>query len=747
MNISRRLRAGVVVFIIAGFAAHATLAAGGADRVPRLQALSTKPHLVSGGNVLLAVEVPGDIALKDVRVSLEGKNITALFRPDEPRHRMVGLVADLRPGKNRLSVGVPSAGFAGKLTVTNHPATGPVISGPHVSPFVCQTEIFKMPDGSALGPPLDKDCSIQPRVDYVYLAKGAGKFAPLADRRSLPLDLDTVTTTSGEAVPFVVRVETRTINRGIYQSAVLHNPVEESEPSPFAPPKAWNRRLIAVHGFGCVGGWNRQGNAQGGDILDMQRLGEGYALFTNTLNHPTNNCNPVLAGETTMMGKEHFIETMGEPDFTVSIGSSGGAYTSLQIADALPGLFDGVLIGSTFPDALSIALSGLDDHLLAHYFLTDNSSNFTEQQMVAVSGYKNARAWYDMAMQSGRTDPVPERAAPIPGSAFVKGYRSAVWHEGMPGELRYHPVDNPGGARPTVFDAARNIYGVDAATGFAKWPFDNVGVQYGLEALDAGLISPQQFIDLNERIGGFDPDANIKATRSEAEQDVLNRTYRSGIALSGGGGLAQIPVFDLSHLYDEGQLYHYQWFHFAVRERMQKYNGHTDNHVMWRGGGPVAEMEQLGGTPSAEFKALKKAIEERSWETFIQWVSRYKADKTTDMPGAKVIRHKPPMARDGCFTWSSTPEFIAEPQTWSREPDSTCNRQWPSWSFVRKEAGGPLDASILKCRLKPLSRGDYRVNFTGEQWRKLEALFPEGVCDWSKPGVGQEPVVPWLIVP
>ena len=51
----------------------------------------------------------------------------------------------------------------------------------------------------------------------------------------------------------------------------------------------------------------------GVNLLDAARLGEGYALFINTLNHPTNSCNAFLAGETTMMGKEHFIETFGVP--------------------------------------------------------------------------------------------------------------------------------------------------------------------------------------------------------------------------------------------------------------------------------------------------------------------------------------------------------------------------------------------------------------------------------------------------
>ena len=50
-----------------------------------------------------------------------------------------------------------------------------------------------------------------------------------------------------------------------------------------------------------------------------------------------------------MMGKEHFIETFGVPSYTVSTGGSGGAYTSLQIADAFPGLFDGVDIRGDLP--------------------------------------------------------------------------------------------------------------------------------------------------------------------------------------------------------------------------------------------------------------------------------------------------------------------------------------------------------------------------------------------------------------
>ena len=46
----------------------------------------------------------------------------------------------------------------------------------------------------------------------------------------------------------------------------------------------------------------------------------------------------------------------------------------------------------------------------------------------------------------------------------------------------------------------RNVYGV-RADGWARSPWDNVGVQYGLKALVDGHITPAEFLDLNARVG------------------------------------------------------------------------------------------------------------------------------------------------------------------------------------------------------------------------------------------------------
>ena len=153
----------------------------------------------------------------------------------------------------------------------------------------------------------------------------------------------------------------------------------------------------------------------------------------------------------------------------------------------------------------------------------------------------------------------------------------------MPLDVRYNPTTNPTGVRGTVYDAAKNVYGVNPTTGFALRPFDNVGVQYGLAALNAGVITPTQFLDLNESVGGFDQDANFVATRSAGDPGAMDRAQKSGLQLGGNGGLASIPVFDVTGLYNDDTAYHYQWFHFAQRERMAQFNGTTANHVMWRG--------------------------------------------------------------------------------------------------------------------------------------------------------------------
>ena len=393
-----------------------------------IKTVSTRADRVSGGDVLVQITQDNNAATP---VFLNGADVTSVFRAVTAANTRIGLVGGLIVGVNTLSAGGLS------LQIHNYPITGPITSGPHNTPFFCQTQDFTLPDGTKFGTPTDVDCSAPTKITYMYLPTGGTALLPLPSTSSLPANVAQTTTTIGATVNFVVRVETTTIDRGIYQTAVLHDPTIDQAPTWFAPPRGWNKRLIAIEGFGCPGGWYLQGASIGNlsiagldfNLLSPARLGAGYALFSNTLQHASNNCNAVLAGEAAMMSKEHFVKTFGVPVYTVSYGCSGGSYGSAQPADALPGLFDGILISCTFPDPLGIAFSGSDGHLLTHYFNVTDPAGFSVTQQVAVSGYKGLQAFIDAANQSGRTDPVP-------GRVDIPGYASASWNAASIGDAQ-----------------------------------------------------------------------------------------------------------------------------------------------------------------------------------------------------------------------------------------------------------------------------------------------------------------------
>ena len=259
-----------------------------------LTAVSTDPALVTGGDVLLRTVVPEGTARGDLHVRVNGRDVTAAFRPGPAPDVYLGVVSGLVEGDN--SVVAEVGQLTSTLAVTNYPITGPVISGPWQQPFVCQTDQFTLPDGSTLGAPLDANCSARTVVQYVYrpthVADPAKPFAPLPNPVVLPADVSQTKTASGAVVNFIVRVETGTMNRGIYQNAVLHDPTVDPPPSPTTPPRGWNRRLIAIHGSGCPSGWYVQGGAMGVNVLDYGRLAEGYALYINTLNHRRTAATP-----------------------------------------------------------------------------------------------------------------------------------------------------------------------------------------------------------------------------------------------------------------------------------------------------------------------------------------------------------------------------------------------------------------------------------------------------------------------
>ena len=107
--------------------------------------------------------------------------------------------------------------------------------------------------------------------------------------------------------------------------------------------------------------------------------------------------------------------------------------------------------------------------------------------------------------------------------------------------------------------------------------------------------------------------------------------------------------------------------------------------------------------------------------------------------GAKLLRNKPAELVDAC--WTEAGEKIVEPITANK--NAACNKLYPFHDDPRVAAGAPVVDEPLKCTLKPVNVGDYK-GFSREQLKQLRAVFPEGVCDYSKPSIGKVPVRTWL---
>ena len=114
----------------------------------------------------------------------------------------------------------------------------------------------------------------------------------------------------------------------------------------------------------------RQGASFAGGA-DIDLLGRGYAVATNTLDTFQTACNPVLSAEAALMTREHFVEPYGVPEFTIGDGGSGGAIQQLAIAHNYPGCSTRCRRACRSPTPISIAGGVTDCGLLVNYYDTE----------------------------------------------------------------------------------------------------------------------------------------------------------------------------------------------------------------------------------------------------------------------------------------------------------------------------------------------------------------------------------------
>lgn len=743
-----------------------------------IRLLSSAPQWVSGGDARIEVRAAPDLQA-ELEIWINGRKTsqTLVTRGD----RLEGVVSGFDVGDNTLEVRHAHGqglGVSASLRLTNHPIEGPMSSGPHQHPFVCTTNQFGLqpkidvdtPPGYAVrgeGVTIvgySRNCSIDTVVAYLYWAAD-NSWKALPPDGSVPADMTQVTLADGRTVDFIVRREVGTINRFLYSLAML---APRGEDPAHPDTSLWNGRLN-YYFQGGVGVGHSQG-AVHGRSLEPEVLKRGYAIAHSSGNVTSTHYNLQLAGETAMMTKERFIERYGVPLYTVGLGGSGGAIAQYILAQNNPGVLDAALPIQSYPDMISQVTHVGDCELLEHYMdVTDRNNERWKnvKNRVLLVGMNGEPAVVDTMSLVKPYLGLDGPSMSTGSTECVKGWRGVhplvmnPLYGRAANSANYVPQSDIATIQWTHYSDARNIYGLDA-DGYARHTWDNIGVQYGLKSMKEGKITPMEFLDLNFKVGGwkrpkdmvqevyplfpgitlamvladptlFDPwsrrnmtlspAADVPAPRTEGNLEAMRAAYTSGLVF---GGNIPLPTIDSRQYLEREADMHNAHQSFAVRKRVLQKMGTSDHLVIWF-------TDTMPGVPKVDKNFVVVDVMD-------QWMANIRAN-----PNLSVGENRPAAAVDSCFDVNGN--LIASgPNVWDgildSKPSGACTRAFPLFSTSRIVAGAPFEGGIFKCALKSVDTALHDGIY--EPWvpdpasiAKLKQIFPQGVCDYSRPDQGR----------
>ena len=453
----------------------------------------------------------------------------------------------------------------------------------------------------------------------------------------------------------------------------------------------WNGRLVYRFGGGCGTTYG-----QGFDLgtsLDADLLSRGYALATNTLDTFQTICNPAVSAEAALMTRERFVEGYGVPEFTIGDGGSGGAIQQLAIAQNQPGLLDALSPAAPFPDALSIAPGVSDCGLLVAYYGTPAGERLSEEQRAAVNGHLTSGtcASWDRLFVGG-VDP-------------TDGCDPAIPPEDIYAE------DNPGGVRCTLQDSNVAVFGTDPATGFARRVLTSDGVQYGWRPSRPASSTPRSSSPSTRR------SAALTSTGTSSPNGRGSTTSRRHWPTRSGRS--------------------------PERARCRTSRSSCAAPTRTR-----SATSTPGTTPSASGERLR--VNGMDDPNLVLWTS---AAGGADVIGAltgDVAGDDPIAILDDWLTTGERPASGGQPLPVGRRHPAhrwlgalRRGRPMPGRLSVmgdpRTAAGGPIAGDVVACTLGPLDEIDADLDLSDDQRARLAAVFPDGVCDWTQPGRGQQP--------
>ena len=180
-----------------------------------------------------------------------------------------------------------------------------------------------------------------------------------------------------------------------------------------------------------------------------------------------------------------------------------------------------------------------------------------------------------------------------------------------------------------------------------------------------------------------------------------------------------VPILDTRGYFDMAGNLHDRFRSMVTRARLKAANGTADNQVTLMfppTGTPVRPGEQLA--------------------SMNEWLDNIAKDTSNASAASKVAHDKPAGLADAC--WTAEGEKIVEPLTFDGK--GRCNQLYPAHADPHIAAGAPLSDDILKCALKPVSAKDYSQPLTPDQLAQIKGAFPQGVCDYTRPGIAQQRV-------
>jgi hypothetical protein len=742
-----------------------------------LTVLSSPAQYVSGGDARIELRAAPGLHDK-LEWWLNGQRIELELAAQGDR--LEGIVSGLVLGDNRLEVkhrNGQGLGNSAALTLTNHPITGPMFTGPQQQPFVCMTTqgaVGRQPKVDSAMPPgnrvLDaagqtigysRDCSIDTIVTWLYRSTAGGGLRAMPADGSRPADMATTTLADGRTVDFVVRREVGSINRFLYSIAML-----APQGANDTDASRWNGRLLYWFQGGVAVGYS-QGTVHGGS-LNPDILRDGTAIIHSSGNNTGTHYNLQLMGETAMMTKERFIERFGVPRYTVGLGGSGGAIQQYIIGQNQPGILDALLPVQSYPDMVTQTIHVGDCELLEHYMDATDRANpkwrVTKNRSLLVGfnaeeGFARVNdALAPLKTALGYSTAVGSSEC-IPGWRGLSPLAMNPWYGQAPNQQLYEPQSAIAAIRWTHWDDLRNVYGVDA-TGAARPTWDNVGVQYGLASLKAGSITGAEFVDLNFKVGGWKhPNQMVQegfpffgTTNAEIQKALTIPGYfdpwsRRNINLSPADGLpaprtagdpiAQRAAYTSGHVFsgqlDRPTIDHRQYMEreldmhnshqsFAARQRVLAKMGHSDAMVIWF-------TDTMPGVPKASQSLDAVAVMD-------EWMANIRAN-----PGKSLRETRPARAVDSCFDVQGQVIYGGD-DAWDgildTKPAGPCTQRFPLYRTSRIVAGAPIEGGIYRCALKPVDQavadGSYAPWVpSAAQVAQLKAVFPSGVCDYSRP--------------